>query len=205
MNDPKQELIDAAGPLFAEKGFDSTTVREISDRAQANQAAINYHFRDKKQLYIACVRQASQSCMDRAPIPLDLASLPPEAALKTFVHRFLQRVAVDHEPAWHAQLLMREMQWPTEACHEFVEVHVKPTFNILKQILEKLLPPSMSEQKKMLIGFSIVGQILHYRSARPVVHMLVGKQLFAAFDVDTLTEHITQFSLAAVHSLNHTC
>lgn len=192
--------MNAAGSLFAEKGYRATTIREICDRAQANQAAINYYFRDKEQLYVDCVREASQSCMARAPMPSHLEALAPAEQLRQFIAAFLQRVAVDHDPAWHSQLLMREMQWPTEACREFVEVHVKPTFHLLQGILDRLLPPHTPQPKRMLIGFSIVGQILHYRSARPVLMMLVGPQVFDALDVATLTEHIASFSLAAIRS-----
>ena len=57
MDNTRQQLMDAAGPLFAERGYRATTVREICDGAQANQAAINYHFRDKEDLFVAVVER----------------------------------------------------------------------------------------------------------------------------------------------------
>jgi AcrR family transcriptional regulator len=198
MDDTRQQLMDSAGPLFAEKGFRGTTVREICDSAKANQAAINYHFRDKENLYIECVRHAGQCCIARVPMPAWLAGTPPEQKLRDFVRMFLNRVAVDREPAWHGQLIMREMLMPTKACLEFVKDHVRPTFEVLGQILRELLPADVPERTRVLIGFSIVGQILHYRSARPVLVMLVGPETFQSFDVETLTDHITDFSLAAI-------
>lgn len=193
--------MDAAGPLFAERGFRSTTVREICDLANANQAAINYHFGDKEQLYIECVRHAGQVCMTRTPMPTWPEGTPPQEKLRDFVRMFLNRVAVDHEPAWHAQLVMREMLIPTQACAEFVKNYVHPTIGILREIVNELLPPGIPERKRMLIGFSIVGQILHYRSARPVLNLLVGPETFRTLDVETLTDHITGFSLAALEGI----
>jgi AcrR family transcriptional regulator len=198
MDDTRQQLMDAAGPLFAEKGFRATTVREICDLAKANQAAINYHFRDKENLYVECVRHAGQCCVARVPMPTWPERTAPERKLRDFVRMFLTRVAVDHEPAWHGQLIMREMLLPTKACLQFVKDHVRPTFEVLGQILRELLPSHVAEQTRVLIGFSIVGQILHYRSARPVLVMLVGPDTFQSFDVDILTDHITEFSLAAI-------
>jgi AcrR family transcriptional regulator len=198
LDDTRQDLMNSAGPLFAEKGFRATTVREICDLAKANQAAINYHFRDKENLYIECVRHAGQCCIARVPLPSWPEGTPARQKLRDFVRMFLNRVAVDHEPAWHGQLIMREMLLPTKACLEFVTDHVRPTFEVMRQILRELLPSHVSEQTRVLIGFSVVGQILHYRSARPVLVMLVGAETFQSFDVETLTDHITEFSLAAI-------
>jgi len=47
----RQKLIESAGQIFAELGYDAATVRQITDRAGANIASVNYHFGDKLQLY----------------------------------------------------------------------------------------------------------------------------------------------------------
>jgi len=201
MDDTRQQLMDAAGPLFAEKGFRSTTVREICDAAKANQAAINYHFGDKENLYIECVRHAGSSCMTRVPMPVWPDGTPPKDRLRDFVRMFVNRIAVDHLPIWQGQLIMREMLIPTQACAEFVKDYVRPTFGTLREILNQMLPAGVSERKRMMIGFSIAGQVLHYRAARSVVSLLVGPEAFQAFDVETLTDHIYTFSLAAIERI----
>src|SRR4051812_11591786 len=135
MDNTRQQLMDAAGPLFAERGFRATTVREICDLAHANQAAINYHFGDKENLYVECVRAAGRACSERVPLPDWSPATPPAVKLGDFVRMFLHRVVVDHEPAWHTQLIMREMLLPTQACAEFVKDYVRPTFGALREIL----------------------------------------------------------------------
>ena len=52
--DTKQALLSAAEELFALKGFDATTVREISDKAGVNLSLVSYHFGGKKGIYEAC-------------------------------------------------------------------------------------------------------------------------------------------------------
>ncbi|UJF17115.1 CerR family C-terminal domain-containing protein [Vibrio sp. SS-MA-C1-2] len=51
--DSKQQLLEASIELFAEKGFDNVTIRQIAESANVNSAMITYHFNNKEGLYIA--------------------------------------------------------------------------------------------------------------------------------------------------------
>ena len=46
----KNKILDAAEELFAIKGFNGTSLREITSQAEVNLAAVNYHFGSKKEL-----------------------------------------------------------------------------------------------------------------------------------------------------------
>jgi AcrR family transcriptional regulator len=46
----KNKILDAADILFADKGFNGTSLREITSQANVNLAAVNYHFGSKKEL-----------------------------------------------------------------------------------------------------------------------------------------------------------
>ena len=46
----KNKILDAAEQLFADKGFNGTSLREITGAAGVNLAAVNYHFGSKKEL-----------------------------------------------------------------------------------------------------------------------------------------------------------
>jgi len=46
----KNKILDAAEKLFADKGFNGTSLREITSLAEVNLAAVNYHFGSKKEL-----------------------------------------------------------------------------------------------------------------------------------------------------------
>lgn len=55
--DTRVRILDASEQLFAEQGFDETTLRQITTRAGVNLASVNYHFGSKKAL--------SQAALDR--------------------------------------------------------------------------------------------------------------------------------------------
>lgn len=50
LNETQVRLLDAAELLFAEKGFDAVSLRDITQAAEANVAAVNYHFGGKENL-----------------------------------------------------------------------------------------------------------------------------------------------------------
>jgi AcrR family transcriptional regulator len=51
--DTKERLLDAAERLFADHGFNATSLRRITTMAGANLAAVNYHFGSKEALIVA--------------------------------------------------------------------------------------------------------------------------------------------------------
>ena len=71
----RDAIIKAAVVLFAEKGFEGTSVRDIVTKARVNQAAINYHFKGKSGLYLEVLKNAFERLTDRTGLegPLRLA------------------------------------------------------------------------------------------------------------------------------------
>ena len=49
----KDRILDAAERLFSEHGFDGTSLRAVTDEAEANLAAVSYHFGGKLRLFQA--------------------------------------------------------------------------------------------------------------------------------------------------------
>jgi AcrR family transcriptional regulator len=194
----RERIVEAAGQIFAERGFDGTTVRDICQLAEANVAAVNYYFGDKQRLYIEAVVRAHRWRMERATLPDWDASTPAQQRLADFIETFLRRIRTGPEGTWHTRLIMREMMNPNEACAELVQSSIRPQFEILQSILRELLPDDISDEKLHLTAFSIVGQCLFYHFADPVIRNLVSGSEYAAYDVEKLAEHIFEFSIQAL-------
>ncbi len=198
LNDTRTRLLDAAGELFADKGFDGASIRDIIGRAETNIAAVNYYFRDKEHLYIEAVKHAACGSAQDPPLPTWGPKTPPAEKLRDFIHMMVARMLKTDRPRWHTQLIMREMVQPTRACEEWVREHIRPTAEVLMQILRELLPPRMPMWKLYMTGFSIVGQIRFYVQNQPIINMLTGEENQQHFDADAVADHITEFSLAAL-------
>jgi AcrR family transcriptional regulator len=196
-DDTPRRLLEAAGEVFAARGFQAATVREICRCARANLAAVNYHFGDKQQLYIETVKHA-QCCGEEDSLPEWPSDTPPAAKLRDYVHRMLARFLDNRRPAWHAQLMAREMADPTEACVALVDSYIRPSYELLDDILEELLPSGTPVSDRHLIAFSIVGQCVHFKIHRPIAVQLVGEEEYGTYDVVRLADHVARFSLAAL-------
>src|SRR6202790_196383 len=85
----REKILSAAGAIFAEQGFEGATIRVITERAGVNVAAVNYHFRDKAELYTRVVVDA---CSARAAWRDVIAEPPnsPEERLRSLIFHFLQ-------------------------------------------------------------------------------------------------------------------
>ncbi len=196
----RRRVLEAAGEVFGDVGFETATVREICRKAGVkNIAAINYYFGDKEQLYVAAVREALEGTLREVPLPTWEPGTPPAVKLREYVRVFLLRAL--RKADWHCRLMMRETVQPTEACHAFVENYAAPSMRMLQGILAELLPPGVPDRKRRLIAFSVVGQCLFYRVGRNIASMLVGEAEFQGLDLDTLVEHITSFTLAAIEGV----
>ncbi len=196
----RQQLLEAAGAVFAEVGFRNATVREICQRAGANIAAVNYHFGDKERLYLEVFRYSQEKAHARYPLVSETtaATLPPEKKLYFFVHTLLQRIFDEGEAAWHGKLMLREMMEPTAALDFVVTEKIRPMSVQLSAIVAELIGCPVTDARTWHCGFSVVGQCAFYCHSRPVVARLFPEQTFDTEALHQLADHITKFSLAGM-------
>jgi len=110
--DTRQRLLEVAGEVFAGRGFRDATIQQICRRADANIAAVHYHFGDKEELYRTVIQYAEQ-CASENP-PADRApDAPAEKRLRAHIESFLVRLFDEGQPAWLGKLMAREMSEPT--------------------------------------------------------------------------------------------
>ena len=198
--DTRRRLLEAAGEVFAEHGFRVATIQEICRRADANIAAVNYHFSDKEQLYHAVIRYAEDECGGDHPPELP-ADAPAEERLHAHVAWFLLHLLDDGRPAWHGRLMAREMIEPTAALDALVAGHIRESNVRLLGIVRELMGPGASDEQVRTCAFSITGQCLFYHHCEPVITRLHPAVSIGREQVPALADHVTRFSLAGIAAL----
>jgi AcrR family transcriptional regulator len=192
----RERLIDAAGEMFAELGFQHTTVRQICNRAGANIAAVNYHFRDKTGLYTEVVRQSMRAArLDAVRAAFD-QSAPPEEILRAVIRTRLESLQGLDLGDWHFRIFAHELAKPTPAMNVVVNEAIRPLYLRMCQLLGIILNLPANHHKTRLCAHSIIGQILFYAFAAPVISRLGPEVKMTQSQIELIANHIAEFSLA---------
>jgi AcrR family transcriptional regulator len=198
----RTRLLEAAAATFASHGFRNARIRDICRQADANIAAVNYHFRDKRGLYEAVLRNAFLQLpgidLTDPEGPSDESN---EQRLHLFIKSFLAQLLGGEQTALYARLVAREMLDPTDALDDVIQEGMRPQVDFLLRLLREFLGSVEDEQFVRRCAGSILGQCLYFHFGRPVI-LGTGLETTLSHEMlDELADHVTQFSLAALRHL----
>jgi AcrR family transcriptional regulator len=196
--DTRSRLLDAAGQVFAESGFQSATVREICARAGVNVALINYHFGDKLELYTEVLRYSVGAAEDGIVQQALRSTAPPEEAFRELVHAMLVRVCRGDRPGWHFRLMVHEFAQPTPAMSSVIDETMRPIYDRFRELIGIMLCLPPADDKVRLATHSVIAQIVHYVHARHVVSRLWPELELNPERIAQIATHIADFSLAGI-------
>jgi AcrR family transcriptional regulator len=195
----RQLLLNAAGEIFAERGFHATTIKDITDRAPASLASVNYHFRDKAELYVEVVRRIAEEATEIIPPDNELSG---DAAnrFRQFIQWYCVKSLGRNRPPWEKILLTREMIEPTTALDSLLDTVFRPLNDKLSGLIAELLGVRVNHKKVGLAAASVFGQCFYHLRH----HHIIGRmhpQLGDHPNADDLAAHIAEFSLAGLRGI----
>ncbi len=191
----RRKLIEAAGQVFAERGLHAATLQEITERAGANKAAVNYHFRDKGELYAAVVRQCVSFRIEPAP---EAMTGPPEKRLRALIAHIIREILDPSKPRWRAAIIHHELAQPTAALDAVMDELIAPRCQLQRDIVRRLLGPRASEERVARVTLSIFAQCLVYLNDRRIMARLHPALAEDEHKPEEIARHIADFSLAAL-------
>jgi AcrR family transcriptional regulator len=197
----KAKLVDAAGIVFAESGYQAATVREICARAGVNIALVNYYFGDKLELYAEVLRESIGSMKNE--IKALESGLPPEEALRDLTRATLQRICRADRPGWHYKLMVHEIAQPTPAMENVINETMKPLYSRFRGLIGKMLALPPDNDTVRFCAHSIISQVVHYASSRYVNSLLWPELEMTPERVAQIGTHIVDFSLAYLRQQAH--
>lgn len=197
----RERLLVAASRIFAEKGYQNTTIAEICEQAQTNIASVNYHFQDKENLYLQAWRYAFQQDLKRYPSDGGVAKeSSAEQRLSGRIRSLIARIA-DPESHFFA-IVHKEMALQTSLLEKIMEQEINPERLAMIDLIAELLGENASQKQIQFCHASIVGQCFHLlqvknlkmsEATRSYVMDLKNAALFA--------DHVVAFSLAGIKAI----
>jgi TetR/AcrR family transcriptional regulator, regulator of cefoperazone and chloramphenicol sensitivity len=155
----RHNIIKAAVSLFAERGYDGTSVRAIVSKARVNQAAINYHFKGKEGLYFEVLKVAFEGYLRLDDFELTrLKDMPREEALRSFVHQQLRPLLARDQVNRYIRIFAWENVRPSKMLTNFVGAGAMPFLDSAVELVRRFLPADTSDQDAMCAAVSLMGQ-----------------------------------------------
>jgi AcrR family transcriptional regulator len=159
-------LLDSAERLFAEEGFHMTSLRQITQAAGTNLAAVNYHFGSKQALIVAVFRRRldslNQARLERLASALNQAGgLSLESVLDAFVRPAIELThGQDGEGHRFMRILLRAFADQDEQLHRDLSAEYAHVMRRFADAIEQALPGSSRDIIRRHLDF-IVGALTH--------------------------------------------
>jgi AcrR family transcriptional regulator len=197
----RARVLAVATRLFAARGFEKVTVREICREAGANLAAVNYHFGDKLGLYREVLRQAIEEMRSTTEAArLGGAGGTAEQKLRAYIRVFLERVVGHGRDSWIHQLMAHEMAAPTPALDLVIDQVIRPRMAYLGELVAEMLEAPVDDPRVLRSVLSVQSQF-HALMMNPVARRMAPGFIGDTSTVDAWAEHIASFSLSGIRSL----
>ena len=204
--DARARLIDVAIKLFAEKGYEGTSVRDLATAAGVNVAAVSYHFGSKDALYTEALRSCLAPCgemRERMQKHLDAAlknrsRKAAEEALRGCIQDFLEVLV--SPAARHSHLVMREQSEGKQRFEPVIREFFQPVGSILREVI-LMLAPGLPEMRVFMVISGIIGQCLHIYKARVSYRVLAGVDSHSPEYIEMASKHIAHLTALGLRGL----
>ncbi len=187
-------VLDSALKLFAERGFDGVSTREIGAKAGVTHAVIRLHFGSKEKLWRAAVDHLfARMAVEMTPANGEPLLSEGRAGLESFARRYVRYCARHPE---HARLMLQESMHKNGLLDYAVKRHIAPSHHFMQDaikqavadgVLHKVPPVSfiyimsaasqaifaLSEEARAIYGVDVFEPAFIEKHADAVVRMLI--------------------------------
>ncbi|MFW0738093.1 MULTISPECIES: TetR/AcrR family transcriptional regulator [unclassified Flavobacterium] len=194
LNDKKIQILEVAEKLFSEKGFEGTSIRDISKHAKINIAMVSYYFGSKERLLEALIIYKT------ADLKLQLENLlqeniEPLDKVNKLIEIYITRISCNKGifRVLHFELNSKKREKSMIAFTELKKGNLKSVESIITQGQSKgvfrkdvIIP---------LITPTIIGTFFHFHMNRPFFEELLNLKTEAMYNdyiKNSLTKHIQQ-------------
>ncbi len=204
-HDTKERILDAAEALFADQGFDATSLRAITAQAGVNLAAVNYHFGSKEILVERVLARRLEplnserlSLLDRV---LDRPGGPTlEQVLECFYGPTLRMAAAEDTGSRRfMQMFGRTFTEPGGRLRELFAAQFREVASRFGEALHGCLPGLPRGELAWRMHF-MVGALAHTVSSPHALRVIAPSLDVEPLDSDRVLDRLVQFAAAGLRA-----
>ena len=155
----KEKILEIACKLFANNGYQGTTISDICSQAEVNIASVNYHFGNKDNLFKEAWLYAYDELEKKYTLKLNPNDEPVEA-LKLFLNKFIRKMT--DKDAYAVDILEKDHISSNGLLHEVAYAKLIPSKELLKTLIYKI-NPNLPLVKLEFLQSTLMSQIFHLR------------------------------------------
>jgi AcrR family transcriptional regulator len=173
--DKREHIMNIAIELFAQSGFEATSIRQLATKADVNIAMINYYFGSKEKLFEAILEHKAQYMRARIELIVSDKSMSEiqkiDQIIEDYVHRFLS------QPDFHKVMQQELLVSQRENMHQnIIDLFLKNT-EAFSAIIEKGVRKKIFRKVDPQLCFaSIIGTINQVMMSRRMCNTLMNKE-----------------------------
>jgi AcrR family transcriptional regulator len=177
-------LIRAGAELFAERGLDGASTREIAARAGQNVASIAYHFGGKDGLYLAVAQEiARQWSAALGPVVTEIEGFLQGSGrerrravelVRGFTETAVRGLLLRPEMVTLTQFVLREQLHPTSAFDLFYDGALARIHRALTGLVATALGLDAESNEAVVRAHAVLGQVLGFRVAGEAIRRRAG-------------------------------
>lgn len=195
----RSRLLGSGLRLFALQGYSKTSTRELAEDADANVAAISYHFGDKAGLYRAVFCEPAG--LNPAELARRLDARPDLAdALHVFFAALLDPLRDGDQARLHMKLHFREMLEPTGLCADGAAEGIRPAHEALLARLGRHFGLAGADDELQRLTVCIAGLGVHLHVGHDAIGRLAPRLFEGDGAIDRWIERLVQCALAMVEA-----
>lgn len=201
----RERLLQAATAIFAEKGYQPATIREICQQANANIAAVNYHFGGKQRLYAEVLTHFERRVQELYPLDARAADATPLERLRVYIRTTLLRIIGDGDPIYaaHSKLLMLEILDPSPVLDAVTSEYLAPMVETLSAILKDILGADADPDYVRDCMGGIIGHCVFYTTHRSLITRFHPEITYNEEGLERIVQTVLRFSLYGMLGRQH--
>lgn len=134
-NDKQVQIIHAAEKLFADRGFDGTSVRDIADAAGVNLAMISYYFGSKEKLMEAMFNLRSQASRLQLENMIQNTAMEPMQKVELLIDQYIEKLMGNQ--CFHRVFVREQMVNKNGFIADQIHQLKKKNLELVKQLIQQ--------------------------------------------------------------------